>query len=360
MDFPTVEYMDWFRNYWHDIDCDLATSGLHPVSQKELDIVLGDLNFGKTLLYGHPRFVELISEIYGVDKKEILTTSGATHANFLISTLLIEEGDEVIVEHPVYTPLLDLVSTCKAKVKLLKRKFEEKYELNLSRLNEMVSKNTKMIVITNLHNPSGNRMDQKALKAVGEIAEDNGSYVLSDEVYKDFMLEDMPPTISSFTKFGITTGSLSKFYGAGGLRAGWATCAPDIIDKLRKLNDYLLVANSNAAENYGALILENRKFFVEKVKKITSQNLPIVNEWVKSRNDLEWVPPEYGVIGFPRILADIDSMKLSEQLLKKYRTMLPPGRFFGVDDHIRIGFGGEEEMLRKGLENIGSVIDEIG
>lgn len=360
MDFPTMEYIDWFRNYWYDTEYDLATSGLHSVSQKELDINLEDLEFGQTLLYGHPRFVELISEIYGVEKKEILTTSGATHANFLISALLIEEGDEVIVEHPVYTPLLDVVSACKAKVRLLERKFEEGYELNMTRLNEMVTNKTKMVVITNLHNPSGMWMDQKTLKAVGEIADDTRTYVLSDEVYKDFMLEDMPPALSSFTQFGITTGSLSKFYGAGGLRAGWVTCTLNIIEKLRELNDYLLVANSNAAENYGALILENRSYFVEKVKRITSQNYPIVKEWVKAREDLEWVAPKYGVIGFPRLLTDIDTMKLAELLLKKFRTMLPPGRFFGVDNHIRIGFGGDEKMLKKGLENISLALDEMG
>jgi aspartate/methionine/tyrosine aminotransferase len=355
-----MDYIDWFRNHWYDIDYDLATSGLHSVSQSELNIALEELNFGQTLLYGHPRLVELISEIYGMDKKEILTTSGATHANFLICAHLIEEGDEVIVEHPVYTPLLDAISACKAKVRLLERKYEEGYELNVNRLNEMVSKNTKMVVITNLHNPSGMWMDQKTLKAVGEIADDTRTYVLSDEVYKDFMLKDMPPTLSSLTQFGITTGSLSKFYGAGGLRVGWTTCSPSIIDKLRKLNDYLLVANSNAAENYGALILENRRYFGEKVKKTISRNYPIVDEWVKTSEDLEWVAPKYGVIGFPRLLTNINSMKLAELLLKKFRTMLPPGRFFGEDNHIRIGFGGDEEMLKKGLENIGLAMDEMG
>ena len=54
MDFQTVEYIDWFRIKWKDIKYDLATSGMHAVTQKDLNIILEDLDFGKTLFYGHP------------------------------------------------------------------------------------------------------------------------------------------------------------------------------------------------------------------------------------------------------------------------------------------------------------------
>lgn len=356
--FQTVEYVDWFRNYWHDIEYDLAISGIHPVSQKELNIQIDDLNFGKTLFYGHPRLVELISEIYGVEKNEILITSGSTQANYLICALLISEGDEVIVEHPVYTPLLDVVKLFKPKVKLLERRFEEGYKLNLDRLNEMVTKNTKMMVFTNIHNPSGNMMDTQTLKSIAEIAEDNNIFVLSDEVYRDFMLEKPPPVFSSLTKLGISTCSLSKFYGAGALRVGWAMCDPKLVEKARLLNDYILVTNSCAGELYGAMILENRNRFVEKVREIRSKNYPLLKDWVENRNDLEWVPPMCGVIGFPR-LNNVDSMQLTEILLKNYNTLISPGQFFGAEKHIRIGFGGEEDKLRKGLVNVGLALDEM-
>lgn len=360
MDFQTVEYIDWFRNYWHDIEHDLAISGIHPVSQSELNILIDDLNFGKTYFYGYPRLVELISEIYGVEKNEILVTSGSTQANFLICSLLISEGNEVIVEHPVYTPLLDVVRLFKPKVKLLERRFEEGYKFNVERLNEMVNRNTKLIVFTNIHNPSGNIMDIDTLKSIAEIANDNDIFVLSDEVYRDFMLDDAPPIFSSLTELGISTCSLSKFYGAGALRVGWAMCKPELVDKARKLNDYILVTNSCAGELYGALILEKRNWFVDKVKEITSRNSPIVKTWVEGREDLEWVAPRCGVIGFPRLLKNVDSMELTELLLKKYGTLISPGMFFGAEKHIRIGFGGDENILRKGLENVGLALDELG
>lgn len=360
MEPPGVEYVDWFRDYWHDIEYDLATSGIHAINQRELEILISDLNFGKTLFYGHPELVKQISKIYGCEKDEIILTSGATHANFLFCYLLLSDGDEVVVEHPVYTPLLDVVKLFKPKVKLLERKFEEGYKLNVNRLNEMVSKKTKMIVLTNIHNPSGNMMDEKTLKSVAEIAGDYNIFVLSDEVYRDFMYDDAPPTFSSLSDWGITTCSLSKFYGAGALRVGWGICRPELIDKVRKFNDYIIVTNSCAGELYGAMILEKRNWFIKRVKEITSRNFPIVKAWIEGRDDLKWVAPECGVIGFLRLLKDLDTMKLTEFLLKNYRTLISPGNFFGVKGYFRIGFGGDENMLKKGLENVGLALDELG
>ncbi len=357
MNFQTVGYVDWFRNNWHDIEYDLATSGLHPVNQKELGILFDDLDLGKTLWYGHPRLIELISEIYGVEKNEVLITSGSTHANFLTCAILLSEGDEVIVEHPVYTPLLDVVKAFGAKVNFLERRFEEGYRLNVERLNEMINKNTKMIVFTNLHNPTGAMVDNNTLNAIREIADENEIHVLSDEVYRDFILEDAPPTFSSLSEFGISTCSLSKFYGSGSLRIGWAMCNPEIIGKARKINDYLLVSNSCASETFAAMILEKRDWFVDKVKKIMSSNYPIITKWMESRDDLEWIVPKYGLIGFQRLKEDVDTMELAEHLLSKYRTIISPGRFFGCENHIRIGFGGEKENLIKGLENVGLALD---
>jgi aspartate/methionine/tyrosine aminotransferase len=359
MDFETVEYIDWFRVNWNDIRYDLATSGMHAVTQKDLDVLLDDLDFGKTLFFGHPQLVELISEIYGIKEEEVLVTTGSTHANFLICTLLLKEGDEVIIEHPVYTPLLDLVKAFNCNIKFINRKFEDGYKLNVKELNEMASKNTKLIIFTNLHNPSGTMTDLPTLKAVSEIAEDNQINVLSDEVYRDFMMEDAPPPLFTQTPLAISTCSVSKFYGSGALRVGWAMCPPEFGDRARKLNDYLLAANSCAGENFASLILEKRDWFVEKVREITQRNYPIVRGWVEKREDLEWVEPKYGVICFPRLKNGGDSMKLAEHLLDKYRTLISPGRFFGYEDHFRIGFGADEDMLKGGLENLGHALDDL-
>jgi len=359
MNFQDVEYLQWFKNNHPKIEYDLASSSAPHVTQKELNILLDNLDLGNAPSSGNQRLIELISEVYSAEKDDILITSGSTHANYLICALLISEKDEVIVEKPVYTPLLDTVLLMGAKVKFLYRKFEENYNLNLERLAEMISKNTKLIVLTNLNNPTGNMIDAQTLKSLCEIAEDNKIHVLSDEVYRDFIFSEYVPTFSSLTHYGITTCSLSKFYGAGALRVGWALCEPELVKRARKFNDYIVVHNSCAGEQYGAMVLEKRDWFVERNRKIVSTNLPIVDSWIEKRDDLEWVKPKYGIIGFPRLLGNVNSNELAGYLLHNFRTMLVPGWFFGDENHIRIAFGGNKENLKKGIENVNLALDKL-
>ncbi|KPK20778.1 MAG: hypothetical protein AMK69_23330, partial [Nitrospira bacterium SG8_3] len=197
-------------------------------------------------------------------------------------------------------------------------------------------------------------------KAVADIAEDSHTHVLSDEVYRDFILDDAPPVMSSISPLALSTCSLSKFYGSGALRIGWLMGDSKLIKRARRMNDYLAVTASCAGETYAAQILAKRDWFVDRVREISARNYPLVKQWLDKRGDLEAVMPRYGLIVYLRIIKNIDSMKLAETLLTKYHTILSPGRFFGEEDHFRIGIGGEKDNLMGAFENLGTALDELG
>ncbi len=359
MKLGNVDYLDWYINTCQDIEYDLALSSMPPVTQKDIGAFVDDLNFGEVIHDGNPRLIECISNIFGVDQKGILITCGTTHANFLVCASLLSVGDEVVVENPVYTPILDLIRSFDLKIKKLEREFREGFKINPDKLNEIVSKDTRLIILTNLHNPSGAVTEEKTLRAIAEIAEDAGSYTLSDEVYREFMLDDTPPVMSSVSQRCVSTYSLSKFYGAGTLRLGWITGTPELKERVRKINLNIIITNNVASEYFATVILENRKWFIKRVKKVREINFPIVEEWVNSRKDLDWVAPKYGVMAFLKVLKPISSIQLSDRLLNEHRTMISPGHFFGADNYIRIGFSGDSMKLTIGLENLGRVLDDL-
>ncbi len=105
--------------------------------------------------------------------------------------------------------------------------------------------------------------------------------------------------------------------------------------------------------------VEKRDWFVDRAETLISKNFPIVKKWVDERGDLSWLPPRYGVMAFLRVKKDLDSMKFVQLLKNKYRTLVSPGRFFDCENHIRIGFGGDTEKLKSGLEKVGLALDEI-
>lgn len=359
MKLGNVDYIDWYINTCRDIEYDLALSSMPPVTQKDIHAFVDDLNFGNVIYDGDPRLIECISSIFGADREDILITCGTTHANFLVCASLLSEGDEVVIENPVYTPILDLIRSFGSKIKILEREFREAFNINPDKLNEIVTRDTRLIILTNLHNPSGAVTEEKTLRTVAEIAEDAGAYILSDEVYREFVLDDTPPTMSSVSQRCLSTYSLSKFYGAGTLRLGWITGTPELREQMRKINLNIIITNNVASEYFASVILENREWFIRRVKKVRERNFPIVEKWVKSRRDLKWVPPTYGVMAFLKICRPISSIQLSDKLLNEHRTMISPGHFFGADNCIRIGFSGDSMRLTRGLENLGRVLDDL-
>src|SRR5262249_20650436 len=134
---------------------------------------------------GYPPLVESIAAHYGVPPSNVVTASGCSGANFVAIAGLVGPGDEVIVEQPTYDPLLGASRLLGATIRRVQRRFDDGYAFDLDEIRRAVSPRTKLIVITNPHNPSGATLAADALAAIGEIGDRAGCYVLVDEVYLD-------------------------------------------------------------------------------------------------------------------------------------------------------------------------------
>src|SRR5215218_10380869 len=147
----------------------LATSGLSNVKLSELRVSLDDLEITEGG-YGYQPLVESIATRYRVAPEEVVTAAGTTFANHLAMAALIKPGDEILFEHPAYEPMLALAHYLGADGKRFSRRFEDGFQVLAEELERLVTSKTRLIVITNLHNPSGVMIDDSSLKRIGEIA----------------------------------------------------------------------------------------------------------------------------------------------------------------------------------------------
>src|SRR5262249_15124424 len=161
----------------------------------------------------------------GIDTYQVTTAQGASGANFLACAALIEPGDEVLVETPGYDPLLGAARLLSARVSQFIRDFNEGFALDPDRVERALTSRTRLIIVTNPHNPSGVLADPEALEAIGDIARAHGARVLLDEVYLDLAqtAADGPAVKAdrTFARRGdvfVCTNSLTKSYGLSGLR----------------------------------------------------------------------------------------------------------------------------------------------
>src|ERR1043165_2717912 len=159
-------YMNWAKTR-SVAKYNLATSGLGNVKLSELRVSLDDLEITDGG-YGYQPLIQSIATRYRVAPEQVVTAAGTTFANHLAMAALIKPGDEVLFEHPAYEPMLALAHYLGAQVKRFSRTFENEFRIEPEEIEHLISNRTRLIVLTNLHNPSGVLIEDATIKQLGE------------------------------------------------------------------------------------------------------------------------------------------------------------------------------------------------
>jgi len=331
-----------------------------PLSVDELEVTT--LSAG----YGYEPLQKRLARHTGAPEECIVAAAGTSMANHLAMAALLVPGDEVLIEQPTYGLLLDAASYLGARITRFERRQETGFALDVEEIERSITEKTRLIVLTNLHNPSGALVPAETLRALGELAVRTGAHVLIDEVYLEMLFNgDAPfsfPIGEALTSAGdnpfVITSSLTKVYGLSGLRCGWVLASPALAQRIWRLNDLFASGAAHTAERMSVIALDHLKRFRERTRSLLLVNRPLVDQFLDARSDLECFRPPAGTVVFPRLLHG-NSEPFLELLRDKYETTVAPGRFFGMPEHFRLGIGGETNGLRVGLERLGDALDDF-
>ena len=351
------DYMEWAKTRSY-ARFNLASSGLVNYPLSELPARIEDLDLSGPSLYGYEPLQEAIAAKCGVAPDCVVAATGTSMANHLAMAALLEPGDEVLIERPAYEPLVAVARYLGAQVRRFSRRFEEGFRVDPGEVESGVTPRTRLIVVTNLHNPSGAQSSEDALKQVGEIARRAGARVLVDEVYLDALFERAPASAFHLREEFVATSSLTKVYGLSGLRCGWVLAEPGLAARIWRLNDLFGVIPAHAAERLSCIALANLDRIAAHARALLEANHALLDSFLDSRDDFEAVRAAFGTVSFPRWgRGDVDG--LCALLANKYETSVVPGRFFEMPRHVRIGIGCESATLAAGLERLGQAMDEL-
>ncbi len=362
---------EWLNVWENDAIYDIAGSSIASFTLEEIINIGGEnteeffqklmskkMNYG--WIEGSPEFKEEVSKLYrNISPEQILQTNGATGANLLALYALIEPGDHVISLHPTYQQLYDIPRSLGAEVDFWTIKEENDWLPDLEELKNLIRPNTRMICINNANNPTGTVMDEDFLKKLVNIADENGIYILSDEVYKP--LEDglEVPAIADLYDRGISTNSLSKTYSVPGIRIGWTAANAEITDIFRKYRDYTMICAGVFDDYLAVHTLKNKDRVLERNRRIVQENLNIVKEWVAKEPRVTLVFPRYVSTSFIKLDIPMDVEEFCISLLKDKGVLLVPGNRFDVPGHARLGYCTHTETLKKGLEALSEYLRQF-
>ena len=317
--------------------------------------------------YGLPELRRQVAETqgYALSQDDIYITAGSNEANFLVMAQRVEPGDEVVIEMPSWPQPYSVCESLGAQIRVIKRREELGWGLDLDELKSMVSPATKLIYLCSPNNPTGAIFNESEMKEICDIARANDAYLLSDEVYRGLEWEGpVSPAAVNYYEKAVSTSSVSKTLGLQGIRTGWmATHDRELIDDclaLRKISSEIMEV---LGEQIALLALRPEKYnkLLGEAKEEGTKNWNIVSDWISRSNVFSWVRPKAGFLSFPKYDLDIGSMQLYSKLLADpYRTFLLPGAVYGFEKHVRIGVGAlDPSHTKTALGRIDKLIEEI-
>jgi len=297
------------------------------------------------------------------DLNEIVVTAGGTAALSLIFRFFAKNSF-VAIPDPGWFAYPSIIRVAEADVIHVSEQ-EYGYEALLKAREEAKKRNKelKIIVVNSPSNPTGHIFNKEQLREIIDFAEDYSVYIVSDEVYEDFILTGehvSPAALSKEHVFSVF--SLSKTYGLTGLRIGYIV-APDR-EKARKLTVAQLhtyVCPTSFAQYIALVCIRERieREYINQWLETIKMNVEYIDELLMERN-IEWTRPLGGIyVWFP--LPNVDSWEFALKLLEEKRVSVAVGEDFGTkwNEYVRVLTAVDTQLFREGVNRIFRLYDEL-
>lgn len=358
----------WQSTWENRVKYNLSESGVHPLSVRDLLQIAGaatdpllDVRLGYSQSNGTDLLRQRIAALYpGARPEQILVTTGSAEANHIVCWRLIGPGDKVAIMLPNYLQTWGMTQNLGGVVNGFTLSAERNWEPDPDEIRRAIAPGTKLVVVTNPHNPTGSTLSDVNRKLIVERAAAVGAWLLADEVYIGAERDGVTTRSfwGSYDKLIVVNG-LSKAYGLPGLRIGWLVAPAAFAEEAWARNDYLTIGPPGTSDHLAALALESkvREKILARTRGILKANYPVLEGWLKEFGDeFRWVAPRAGAICYVGYKGQISATDLVEKIRARNNVLLCPGDHFGTPRHIRFGFGNEQMELREALEETGRAV----
>lgn len=305
-----------------------------------------------------------------VDWKDVSVTVGAKEAIFVSLATIVEEGDEVIYPNPGYPAYEAGIRFFGGVPKPLMLKEENEFRMTSEEVNSLVSNKTKAIIINSPENPTGSVLSKEDIKGIVEIAKSKGIYVISDEIYKHIIYDELkhysPIQFDEDMQNTILIDGFSKSYAMTGWRLGYVITPKHLTQPLQKILNLITSCPSSFSQ---VAAIEALRGGLNPVKRMVEQyaaRREVLVEEVSKIEGVSMVKPKgafYGFVNVKNITSktNLDSSKLASILLENYGVAVLHGTAMGSngEGYLRISYANSIENIREGIKRMNKAFREL-
>jgi aspartate/methionine/tyrosine aminotransferase len=348
---PIIEYLEFAGRYYAAVRYDLATSGLRPIAAAELGSVAHD-DYG-----ARQRFAAAVGERYGTPKDEVVPCLGTAGALFTAYAALLGPGDQLVVERPSYEPLWRVAAGQGVHIDFFERRREDGYAIVVEDMLSRLTPSTRMVAVTNPHNPSGVLEPASRLDELAAALASRGVWLLVDEAYLELAA---PGTTARVLRDNIVTcSSITKCWGVPWARAGWLLLPAIEAQKARHVERHICGLAPPGSWAFGELAFEKCHELAERAERLQKSKRDLVEAFVaRHADEIDWQSPHpKSLYGYLRDRAERNLTELVERGVAREGVLVAPGAFFGDASCFRLSWTTDLDSLERGLVLLARVLE---
>lgn len=335
----------------------------------------------KAILEGHTRYSpnagllelrEVIStrykEQYNMEyspSDEVMITVGGMEALYLALLAILDKGDEVIIPAPYWINYEQMVCMCNGIPIIVNPNNPNDLSLSIENIKKAVTSKTKVIILNTPNNPSGLIISDSALQQIAEIAIENNLIVITDEVYKTLLYDNIRfrsiATLKNMKERTVIINSLSKEFCMTGWRLGYAAAPAELISAMTMFQENI-AACAPLPSQYAAIeALRHPEYSKGMIEEFTRRKDSLIKEVSKIKGIKVNIPQGtfYAMLNIKS--TGLKSEEFAYTLLEKEQVAVVPGITYGecCEGFIRIAFTLEISKIEEGIQRIKRFIEEL-
>jgi len=271
---------------------------------------------------------------------------------------LCDPADEVLISAPYWVSYPEMVALAGGKPVFIQTSQAEGFRLTPERLNSALTAKSKILILNSPANPTGAILEEKDLKAIGEIVLKNNLIVISDEIYEYYLYKgarhvSIASLGEALKKRTFVVNGVSKSYSMTGLRIGYLAGDEAVVKKIGILQDHSTSNPASISQRMALAALGLPNSYREEVRKIFEKRSQLMVKLLSRVKGFEPFTPQGAFYVFCNIEGTgFGSEALCERLLEEIYVAVIPGKSFGSDRHVRFSFAAGENDIEAGVNKI--------
>lgn len=373
------------KRYWKDISTPMGR--VDELAKQYDDVIrlsLGDPDLTtdariiegayRDALAGHTKYAdfrgdpELRAEIAGyyqrqfdlsIPDEEIFITASGNYAMYLALEAILDEGDEVILQGPYYTPYPQQVELAGGIPVEFPTYEEEDFQTNVERLEGYITERTKAIIVNTPCNPTGNCLSIKTMEKIAQVAEKYDLLVIADDIYTAFSYQrPFVPfmSLNGMRERTITLNSFSKDYTMTGWRVGNIIAPAEIIHVIQEINENVVFTAPSVSQRAAIHALRNRELIQPEMVEEYCKRSYYAAERINAIPNMHVLYPPKGTFYLFINIRDtgLSSEEVSDIILREAHVVTIPGNSFGKsgEGYVRIACTVNVDTLKEAFDRI--------